>query len=84
MKIFAISSSHGQEVTGSISKILALGSSSMTSTFQRIEFGSMTNPESSFTQSGVLTNPISVPAGTYIEGPIGREKGRTRGFLIYL
>ena len=47
----------------------------------RIEFGPGTLPDSNFTPSSVIEN-VQVPAGTYIEGPIGRVSGS--GFLAYL
>ena len=63
--------------TGSIAKVLALASAGPC----RIEFGSFSLPETSFTSSGVHTN-IDVPDGTYIDGPAGRISGSN--YLVYL
>ena len=77
-----ISSSVGQKITGSIGKILALGSGSEPQTLSRVEFGTLTEPESRFTASSVITN-IAIPGGTTIDGPIARvETGGA--FLVYV
>ena len=68
--------------TGSFHKILSLGSDDDECTLERIEFGRMTTPESDFTPSNIV-GPIKVPAGTYIEGPIGRFSASIGGFLAY-
>ena len=88
-----ISSSAAQEeVSGSIAKILALGNDDAEGTITRIEFGDPNiNPQrpnltgSNYTPTSVA-GPVVVPAGTYVEGPIGRVKvdSSTGGFLIYL
>ena len=77
-----VSSSGTQEVTGSIAKILSLGDGGAQSSIT-LEFGNMTFPESSFTPTTVI-NKITVPAGSYIDGPIGRAKVQTGAFLFYL
>ena len=77
-----VSSSGTQEVTGSIAKILSLGANDAESSIT-LEFGNMTLPESSFTPTTVI-NAITVPAGSYIHGPIGRAKVQTGAFLFYL
>ena len=79
----AISSSVGQEISGSIYKILALGADDSECTLSRIEFGNSPLPESSFTPTSRITSNIQVPAGSYIEGPIGRIKVGAGGFLVY-
>ena len=79
-----ISSSLNQMVTGSIVKVLALGADDAECTLSRIEFGKMTSPESSFTASSEISTDIQVPAGSYIDGPIGKLKVKTGGFLIYV
>ena len=77
-----VSSSGTQEVTGSIAKILSLGADDAESSIT-LEFGNMTFPESSFTPTTVI-NAITVPAGSYIDGPIGRAKVQSGAFLFYL
>ena len=84
-----VSSSGTQEVTGSIAKILSLGANDAESSIT-LEFGNMTFPENhpvsaslSFTPTTVI-NAITVPAGSYIDGPIGRAKVQTGAFLFYL
>ena len=77
-----VSSSGTQEVTGSIAKILSLGANDAESSIT-LEFGNMTFPESSFTPTTVISK-ITVPAGSYIDGPIGRAKVQTGAFLFYL
>ena len=77
-----ISSSVGQKITGSIGKILALGADDDEQVFSRIEFGTLTEPESQFTASSVITN-ITVPAGTMIDGPIARVEC-SGAFLVYV
>jgi hypothetical protein len=77
-----ISSSVGQKITGSIGKILALGADEDQQTLTRVEFGALTEPESQFTASSVVTS-IVIPAGTTIDGPIARvETGGA--FLVYV
>ena len=71
----------GTKVTGSISKILALGADDAEPHVERIEFGNFITPEINFTASSVETN-FNVPAGTYIDGPIGRVSGSN--FLVYI
>ncbi len=77
-----ISSSVGQKITGSIGKILALGSGSEPQTLSRVEFGALTEPESQFTASSVITS-IDVPGGTTIDGPIARVEC-SGAFLVYV
>ena len=79
-----ISSSLNQMITGSIVKVLALGANDDECTLSRIEFGKMTDPELFFTASAIITNDVQVPAGSYIDGPIGKLKIKTGGFLIYV
>ena len=87
MQYQVISSSVGQEITGSIAKVLALGSASKTLTIDRIEYGNYSN-ETSFTPVST-TGPIGVACGTILEGPIGKIKigsGETNenGALVYI
>ena len=70
----AISTSIATSYTGSFVKILALGADDAECTLSRIEFGKMTSPESSFTASSEISTDIQVPAGSYIDGPIGKLK----------
>tara|TARA_Y100000114_G_C11641088_1_gene269325 strand:- start:57 stop:323 length:267 start_codon:yes stop_codon:yes gene_type:complete len=78
-----VSSSHSTSYTGSISKILSLGGDDVENTLERIEFGVFTTPETAFTASSIVDS-IVIPAGTYVEGPIGRVKvSASSDFLIY-
>jgi hypothetical protein len=90
------SSSINTSYSGSIVKLLALGSintgSLGDSTLLRVEWGNYSYPDSSFTPTAITecrgcdegVDPITVPAGTYIEGPIGRLKtGNKGGWIIY-
>ena len=79
-----ISSSINQMVTGSIVKVLALGADDAECTLSRIEFGKMTEPESFFKASSIIATDVQIPAGSYIDGPIGKLKVKTGGFLIYV
>tara|TARA_B100001250_G_scaffold414046_1_gene450389 strand:- start:337 stop:591 length:255 start_codon:yes stop_codon:yes gene_type:complete len=76
-----ISSSVGASYTGSIAKVQALNAAG---TLARVEWGNFTYPESAFTPTNVIDENIVVPAGTVIEGPIGRLKVGAAGFLIYI
>jgi hypothetical protein len=78
-----ISSSHATSYTGSIAKILSLGTDDGENELARVEFGNLTTPETAFTASSIVGS-VTVPAGTYIEGPIARAKtGAAGNFLIY-
>ena len=78
--------------TGSIAKLVAIGATGVAgdASASRIEFGAMTYPESgdengsgSYSPSDVLTTAVKVPAGSTIDGPIGRFKNAGGSFLIY-
>ena len=82
----AISSSlgvHGAHYTGSFIKILAKGADDAEVVIDRIEFGNLTEPLSSFTPTGVITGSMTFPAGTYIDGPIARFNIKSGGVLAY-
>ena len=81
IKTFKLTESANSRITCSIAKLLALGADNAEQRCERIEFGSFSEPESFFTPTSVITD-ITVPAGTYIEGPIGRVSGSN--FLVYL
>ena len=56
----------------------------------RIEFGAMTYPESgdangsgSYSPSSVIATSVQIPAGSSLDGPMGRIKVGAGGFLIY-
>ena len=78
-----VSSSVGSTHTGSIAKVLALGADDSECTLSNIDFGNFIEPESLFTPSSTITTNVQVPAGSYLEGPIGRLKVEAGGFLIY-
>jgi hypothetical protein len=69
--------------TGSIVKLVALGADDGEASIQRIEFGAMTYPESHFTASSIISGSMQIPAGSTIDGPIGRFKNLAGSFLIY-
>jgi hypothetical protein len=78
-----VSSSVGSTHTGSIAKVLALGADDSECTLSNIDFGNFTQPETNFTASSTVLTNVQVPAGSYVEGPIGRLKVAAGGFLIY-
>ena len=83
-----ISSSLNTSYSGSINKILALGEKNTISgsILSSIKFGNY--PEDTggapFTPISNITGPITIPAGTYLEGPIGEVKVELGGVLIYI
>tara|TARA_B100001094_G_C17440792_1_gene443582 strand:- start:158 stop:427 length:270 start_codon:yes stop_codon:yes gene_type:complete len=81
LKIFKLTTNTNSRITGSIVKLLALGADDDEQRCERIEFGNFTQPESLYTPTSVITD-ITVPAGTYIDGPIGRVSGSN--FLAYI
>jgi hypothetical protein len=78
-----LSSSVGQTFTGSIAKVLALGANDGESTLSNIDFGYFSQPESQFSPVNKISTNVQVPAGSYVDGPIGRLKVVEGGFLIY-
>tara|TARA_R110002012_G_scaffold138881_1_gene295775 strand:- start:695 stop:955 length:261 start_codon:yes stop_codon:yes gene_type:complete len=84
MAEFQVISSSLGSFTGSIEKMLALGANDAECTLSRIEFGNMVNPESSFTPTSIISSDVIIPAGSYVEGPIGRVNISAGGFLIYI
>ena len=87
-----VSSSLNTSYSGSIVKLLALGLDDGESTLNRVEWGNYSYPDSSFTPTAITdcrgcgdgVDPIKVPAGSYIEGPIGQLKVGAGGFLVYI
>ena len=78
-----ISSSASTSYTGSIAKVLSLGTNVSASMLERVEFGNHSEGHLPFTASSV-SGEINIPAGTYLEGPIGRLKtSASSHFLIY-
>ena len=78
-----VSSSLGSTHTGSIAKVLALGANDAECTLSNIDFGNFVQPETRFTASSTILTNVQVPAGSYVEGPIGRLKVQAGAFLIY-
>ena len=71
----AISCTNPTSYTGSFVKLLITGvPPSASAKIDRIEWGNLTEPESSFTPTGVITGSMTFPAGTVIDGPIARFK----------
>ena len=83
----AVSTSIATSYTGSFVKILALGADDTECSLERIEFGQLVQPESSFTPTGIINTEVKIPAGSYIDGPIARFKvsgsAAAGGFLAY-
>ena len=71
------------EQTGSFVRVQALGGYNANSVLERIEFGELTDPESAFTPSGIIASDITVPNGSFIEGPIARFKVKSGFFIGY-
>ena len=44
----------------------------------------MTNPISDFSATSIIATNVQIPAGSYIEGPIGQLKVGAGGFLVYI
>tara|TARA_R110000796_G_scaffold195683_1_gene312244 strand:+ start:311 stop:601 length:291 start_codon:yes stop_codon:yes gene_type:complete len=85
-----VSSSGTTAYTGSIAKVVALGADGDEATLSRIEFGAMTYPESgdengsgSYSPSSVIATNVQIPAGSSLDGPMGRIKVGAGGFIIY-
>ena len=91
-----ISSSTSTGYTGSIAKMLSLGGATDDSTLDRIEWGNFNalgmkalhlgvSQESLFTPTTVTPTTVVFPAGSYVDGPIGKVKTGTEGsWLIYM
>ena len=84
----ALAPSKGSHYTGSFVKLLITGvPPSASAKIDRIEWGNLTEPESSFTPTGVITGSMTFPAGTVIDGPIARFKyastANNGGILAY-
>ena len=87
---FITSSVNAGSYTGSISKVLALGVSTATASLSRIEFGLEVQDFGKISSSGqngwnadsLVTN-VDIPAGSTLEGPMGRIEVGGGRFLIY-
>tara|TARA_R110001592_G_scaffold249397_1_gene511883 strand:- start:40 stop:333 length:294 start_codon:yes stop_codon:yes gene_type:complete len=75
---------HKTEATGSFTKLFSTGSG-VTSVLDVIEFGSMTQPESAFTASAIITD-FTMVQGAYLDGPIARfrVKSGSAGVVAYV
>jgi hypothetical protein len=80
-KITLISSS--QEISGSIERIQAIGPYNNSSKVQRIEYGRDQGQLGS-TITSMVSHSIEIPNGHTIMGPIGRLKGETGDWLVFL
>jgi len=83
-----ISSSGTSAYTGSIAKVVALGST--TASLSRIEFGIEVQDYGKVSSSAQTewtafstTGTVQIPAGSALEGPMGRIKVGAGAFLIY-
>ena len=83
----SLAGSKGSQYTGSFVKLLVTGADDDESSIDRIEWGNLTEPQSSFTPTGVITGSMTFPAGTVIDGPIARFKyaatANNGGILAY-
>ena len=50
---------------------------------ERIEFGEITDPESSFIPTSIISSDTTVPNGSHIDGPIARFKVKSGFFFAY-
>lgn len=85
-----ITSSITGSYTGSITKVLALGLSTATASLSRIEFGLEVQDFGKISSSGQngwnadsIVTDIDIPAGSALEGPMGRIEVGGGKFLIY-
>jgi hypothetical protein len=83
----AVVFSSSQEITashGPIIKLQALGSNTGHATVQRLEFGNtFVSGGTEFKAGHLVTNDVQLPAGSIIEGPIGRVKSKTNSWIAY-
>ena len=80
----ALAPSKGSHYTGSFVKLLITGvPPSASAKIDRIEWGNLTEPESSFTPTGVITGSMTFPAGTYVDGPIAKFNVKCGAVLAY-
>jgi hypothetical protein len=83
----AVVFSSSQEITashGPIIKLQALGAANGASVVERLEFGNtFVSGGTEFKASHFLSESIQIPAGSVIDGPIGRVKSKTNGWIAY-
>mgnify|MGYP003142356205 CR=1 FL=1 len=77
--IRAISSSIGQEISGSILRVYCMDAGSLSD----VKFGKQF-PHKAFTASGDSITRLKMTAGSTIDGPIGEAKVASGAFLFYL
>lgn len=70
------------ELTASISQLIAVGGPNDTSSLARIEFGDVTT-SSVVNGSDLSGNKINFPGGTIINGPITKIKCHDGDWLVY-
>jgi len=85
-----ISSSSTSSYTGSITKVVALGAAGDDASLSRIEYGLEVQNYGKVSSSAQTewtpintTGTVQIPAGSALEGPMGRIKVGTGAFLIY-
>tara|TARA_B100000287_G_scaffold312592_1_gene295933 strand:+ start:255 stop:515 length:261 start_codon:yes stop_codon:yes gene_type:complete len=83
LEIRVVSASAGMSVTGSITKVLAMGADVDEPILSKVEFGNMTDPPTDF-QATSHIDYIQVPAGSYVDGPIGQAEVSGGAFLFYM
>ena len=83
----AVVFSGSQEITashGPIIKLQALGPHDSASVVERLEFGNtFVSGGTEFKAGHLETRDVKIPAGSVIDGPIGRVKGKTNGWIAY-
>tara|TARA_R110000787_G_scaffold90307_4_gene190848 strand:+ start:460 stop:765 length:306 start_codon:yes stop_codon:yes gene_type:complete len=85
-----ISSSGTSSYTGSITKVVALGANDGEASLSRIEYGLEVQDYGRISSSAQTewtpistTGTVQIPAGSALEGPMGRIEVGTGSFLIY-
>ncbi len=85
-----ISSSGTSAYTGSIAKVVALGANDGEASLSRIEYGLEVQAYGKVSSSAQTewtafstTGTVQIPAGSALEGPMGRIKVGAGAFLIY-
>ena len=73
----AISCSNNTAYTGSFVKLKAVGPLNQSASLDRVEWGTLTEPEVSSSVAGVATTKLVLLSGDTLDGPIMRFKTNT-------
>ena len=84
----AISCSNGTAYTGSFVKLQAVGPLNQSASLDRVEWGSLADPEISSSVTGIAENKLILLSGDCITGPVMRFKtnannGTECGIIAY-